>query len=207
MLTISPERSLLSHASEEAIAVNALFGPDSKALVGKAATESAFKYEAANYSLLHLATHGYFNKFNPLLSGLELEADTTNDGQLELHEILGLHLNADLVTLSACQTGLGSGHFAEIPAGDDFVGLTRAFLYAGSASVMATLWEVDDASTLELMKIFYGGLMKATKHEDKATALAIAQRSFLSSDDYKHPYFWAPFILVGEMSRGKHQQI
>jgi CHAT domain-containing protein len=157
MLTISPARSLLSHAGAEAEAVNALFAPDSLALVGKSATESTFKHEAANYRLLHLATHGYFNKFNPLLSGLELEADAVNDGQLELHEILGLKLDADLVTLSACQTALGSGHFAEIPAGDDFVGLTRAFLYAGSAAVMATLWEVDDASTLELMKTFYGG--------------------------------------------------
>ena len=74
---------------------------------------------------------------NPLLSGLTLEADTQEDGRLEVHEILGLRLNANLVTLSACDTALGSGYFAEVPAGDDLVGLTRAFLFAGSPSVCA----------------------------------------------------------------------
>jgi len=201
MLAMAPARSRLQHAGAEASAVNALFAPDSKALLGESATESAFKQEAANYRLLHLATHGYFNKLNPLLSGLELESDATNDGQLELHEILGLQLAADLVTLSACQTGMGSGHFAEVPAGDDFVGLTRAFLYAGSSSVLATLWEVDDASTAGLMQRFYGGLKDATSNEDRATALAQAQRAFLASEKYRHPYFWAPFVLVGELGR------
>ena len=141
------------------------------------------------------------------MSGLELESDEANDGQLELHEILGLKLDADLVTLSACQTGLGSGHFAEVPAGDDFVGLTRAFLYAGSTSVLATLWEVDDSSTLVLMKHFYAGLKQAGESEDKAAALARAQRALLSSETYNHPYYWAPFVLVGEMGRGAHQRI
>jgi CHAT domain-containing protein len=201
MLAISPQRSRLQHAAKEAQLVDALFAPNSRALLGVSATESAFKQEAPNYRLLHLATHGYFNKLNPLLSGLELEADDTNDGQLELHEILGMQLNAELVTLSACQTGLGSGHFAEVPAGDDFVGLTRAFLYAGSRSVLATLWEVDDESTMGLMKHFYGGLKQTNRSKHKATALANAQRALLSSDDYKHPYYWAPFVLVGEMGQ------
>jgi len=201
MLTMAPARSRLQFAGAEARAINVMFAPDSTALLGESATESAFKEEAANYRLLHLATHGYFNKLNPLLSGLELESDAGNDGQLELHEILGMQLAAELVTLSACQTGLGSGHFAETPAGDDFVGLTRAFLYAGSTSVLATLWEVDDASTLGLMKNFYGSLRQDDAGTDKAGALATAQRAFLSSKDYKHPYFWAPFVLVGEMGR------
>ena len=108
-----------------------------------------------------------------------------------------LELDADLVTLSACETGLGSGYFAEIPAGDDYVSLTRAFLYAGSAMVLATLWEVDDASTLRLMKQFYGDLSEAVQGEDKTGALTRAQRAMLSSDEYKHPYFWAPFVMVG----------
>jgi CHAT domain-containing protein len=203
MLVMAPQVSQLRYASEEARAIDALFQPDSRALVGKAATESAFKQVAPHYRFLHLATHGFFNKLNPLLSGLELEADAANDGRLELHEILGLQLDADLVTLSACQTGLGSGYFAEVPAGDDFVGLTRAFLYAGSNAVLATLWDVDDASTLALMKQFYSGFRQAAGTEDTATALALAQRTLLSSDEYKHPYFWAPFVLVGEMGRDR----
>jgi len=206
MLALAPLASRLEFAFEEARAVDSLFQPDSRALLGESATESSFKQLAPHYRLLHLATHGYFNKLNPLLSGLQLEADSANDGRLELHEILGLRLDADLVTLSACQTGLGSGYFAELPAGDDFVGLTRAFLYAGSTSVLATLWEVDDASTLALMKSFYGGLRRAAGAEDMANALALAQRALLSSKEYRHPYFWAPFVLVGEMGRARGQQ-
>ena len=109
----------------------------------------------ASMAVLHLATHGQFNKLNPLLSGLELEADGIDDGMLQVHEVLGLRLNADLVTLSACDTALGSGHLAMVPAGDEFVGMTRAFLSAGSSSVVATLWEVDDRSSGKLMRRFY----------------------------------------------------
>ena len=115
---------------------------------------------------------------------------------LEVHEILGLKLSSDLVTLSACQTGMGSGFVAEIPAGDDFVGLTRAFLQAGSASVLATLWEVDDLSTVNLMNNFYRRLEEPGVNRDKAVALAEAQRALRSTSKYEHPYYWAPFILV-----------
>jgi len=115
---------------------------------------------------------------------------------LEVHEVLDLRLAADLITLSACQTALGSGYFAEVPAGDDFVGLTRAFIFAGSASVLASLWEVNDRSTQELMEIFYRHLREG----DKAAALANAQREMLKSGSRSaHPFFWAPFTLVGAM--------
>jgi CHAT domain-containing protein len=197
LLAMAPARSRLQHAATEAQAVQALFAPNARVLLGTSATEGAFKAEAAKYRLLHLATHGYFNKLNPLLSGLQLEADPANDGLLELHEVLGLHLSAELVTLSACQTGMGSGHFGETPAGDDFVGLTRAFLYAGSTAVLATLWEVDDASTAGLMRQFYGGLKSAHPGADRARALAAAQRNLLASEEFQHPYYWAPFVLVG----------
>jgi CHAT domain-containing protein len=200
LLALAPDRSHLEFANTEAQAINDLFDPDSRLLLGPDATESAFKNEAGKYRVLHMATHGYFNKFNPMLSGLELEADHINDGQLELHEILGLQLNADLVTLSACQTGLGSGYFSTVPAGDDFVGLTRAFIFAGSSSVMATLWEVNDASTLELMMTFYGSLRQSGNAQDLPLSLARAQRAMLSSEEYSHPYYWAPFVLVGGAS-------
>jgi CHAT domain-containing protein len=91
---------------------------------------------------------------------------------------------------------MGSGFFSEIPAGDDFVGLTRAFLQAGSNSVLATLWEVDDRSTVGLMKGFYTHLEESGVNDDKAVALAEAQRSLRSSKKYQHPYYWAPFVLV-----------
>jgi CHAT domain-containing protein len=133
---------------------------------------------------------------NPLFSGLELEKDQEDNGRLEVHEILGLRLDADLVTLSACETALGSGQLAEDPAGDDLVGLTRAFLSAGSDAVLATLWEVNDRSTLRLMRRFYRSLPEA----GRAASLARAQRFLCRVPGrYRHPYFWAPFVLVGDM--------
>src|SRR5438552_17929459 len=153
MLAMAPASTRLRYAQQESQNVSAFYPRQHMLLVGNGATESSFKRLADRYDIIHLSTHGYFNKVNPLLSGLTLEADTQEDGRLEVHEILGLRLNANLVTLSACDTALGSGYFAEVPAGDDLVGLTRAFLFAGSSSVMASLWEVNALSALRLMHI------------------------------------------------------
>jgi len=149
--------------------------------------------------VLHLATHGYFNEANPLMSGLELEPDRSEDGMLRVHEILDLPLSADLVTLSACDTALGSGYFAELPVGDEFVGLNRAFLAAGSAAVMATLWQVDDRASVSLMKQFYGRLRAAGEARDAASALAFAQRALRGSRELAHPYYWAAYVVVGRV--------
>jgi len=197
VFALAPARSHLVYAQQEAKRVTDFFPSKDLLLLGDRATEYEFKREASQYQILHLATHGYFNKLNPLFSGVELEPDTHDDGRLEVHEILGLQLHADLVTLSACDTALGGGYFADVPAGDDLVGLTRAFLSAGSRSVLASLWEVNDRSTLLLMSSFYGDL----RHEDKGLALAKAQREMLGHGGrFAHPYFWAPFVLVGKMN-------
>src|SRR5216117_3896810 len=106
----------------------------------------------------------------------------------------GCRLAAHLVVLSACQTGLGSGALADVPAGDDWVGLTRAFLHAGARHVVATLWPVDDWATAELMERFYGvGDVAA----DPARALAEAQRALLAAPATRHPFYWAGFESVG----------
>jgi len=193
LLAMAPASARLRFAAEEARSVVELFPEGHRLLVGDEATEEAFKSSAGDFSKLHLATHSTWNRLNPLLSGLELEAGGGEDGRLEVHEILGLDLVADLVTLSACQTALGSGYFAEVPAGDDFVGLTRAFLHAGSSAVLASLWEVDDRSTLEMMRDVYARLLE----QRPSAALAAAQRELLQQDDLSHPYHWAPFVLVG----------
>ena len=107
--------------------------------------------------------------------------------------------------MSALLTGskrICGGFFTEIPAGDDFVGLTRAFLQAGSSSVLATLWQVDDRSTVDLMKDFYTHLEDTGVQGDKAVALAQAQRALRATEDYSHPYYWAPFVLVGAAQPG-----
>jgi len=111
-----------------------------------------------------------------------------------VHEVFGLRLQADLVVLSACQTGLGSGALADVPTGDDWVGLTRAFLHAGARHVMATLWPVDDWATAALMERFYGGADVAA---DPAGALAEAQRALLSARGTAHPFYWAGLVVVG----------
>jgi CHAT domain-containing protein len=201
LLAMAPDRARLRYASEEARSVDALYRPNSRLLIGTSATESRFKQHAGDYRVLHLATHGYFDKANPLLSGIELESDGANDGLLQVHEVMGLRLRSDLVTLSACDTALGSGYFAEMPTGDDFVGMTRAFLSAGSRSVLAALWPVDDRASVTLMRRFYGRLNTATEDRTAAGALAHVQRQLRRSSDLAHPYYWAEYIVVGAMDR------
>ena len=106
-----------------------------------------------------------------------------------------MRLKARLVTLSACDTAVGSGYFSDIPPGDDLVGLTRAFLSTGTPSVLASLWEINDRSAVSFMDNFYSELRRT----DKATALALTQRKMRARGVYRHPYFWAAFVLVGEM--------
>ncbi len=196
-LALAPECERLPFAQEEARRIGRMFADGRRVLTGDLATEGAFKRLAPGFKALHLATHAEFNKQNPLLSSLELEAGHGEDGRLQVHEILELGLDADLVTLSACETALASGHFAEVPAGDELVGLTRAFLIAGSAAVLSSLWRVDDHSTLELMVAFYDHLGT----ENKARALALAQRRLIGgAGRYRHPYYWAPFVLHGAMA-------
>jgi CHAT domain-containing protein/Tfp pilus assembly protein PilF len=194
LVALAPSVSKLQFTSGEVRAVAAAFGRQATAIVGPKATETWFKHMAGDYDVIHFATHGFFNKSNPLFSGVQLEPDAQNDGRLEVYEILGLHLRARLVTLSACETALGSGYFTEIPAGDEFVGLTRAFLSAGASTVIATLWDVNDSSTARLMRSFY----RRVSEDSPSLSLAIAQRSMLHWDkDHRHPYYWSAFVVVG----------
>ena len=115
------------------------------------------------------------------------------DGRLEVHEVFGLSLHARLLVLSACQTGVGAGALADVPAGDDWVGLAQAFLYSGAANVLATLWPVQDVATARFMERFYTEL--AAGRPD-AEALAEAQRAAARNPRTAHPFYWAAFALV-----------
>ncbi len=176
----------LKHAQAEAMDVAKVL-PNSKALVRREASESAFKRYGEGFKYLHIASHGTFNADSPLTSALLLAKDSANDGTLTVGELYSMRLNADLVTLSACETGLG-----KIANGDDVVGLTRGFLYAGSRSIVASLWKVDDEATAHLMTRFYGALKGTSKRE----ALRLAQIE--TRKKYPHPYYWAAFQLTGE---------
>jgi CHAT domain-containing protein len=193
LLALAPRASHLRYAPEEARSIGAIYSDRSQVLLGRSATKRAFAKQAGEFEIIHLATHGFFDKLNPLFSGVVLEPAAGDDGRLQVYEIMRLRLQARLVTLSACDTALGSGYFSEYPAGDDFVGLTRAFLSAGSSAVLASLWEVNDRSTMQLMKSFYRELQRT----DSASALAVAQRSMLASGGpHSSPYYWAPFVVV-----------
>jgi len=194
LLAVAPQLATLPGSGQEVAAIRRLAGANAQVLTGSSATESAFRRLAPTQRVLHLATYGVLNKQNPLFSFVQLAPDGAEDGRLEVHEVFGLHLAADLVVLSACQTGLGSGALADVPAGDDWVGLTRAFLHAGARRVMATLWPVDDWATAALMERLYGTGDVAA---DPARALAEAQRALLATPATAHPSYWAGFVVVG----------
>jgi CHAT domain-containing protein len=140
---------------------------------------------------LHFATHGLLDETHPERSGLRLaHADgSPGDGLLQVREVFNLELHADLVVLSACQTGVGK----EV-SGEGTIGMTRAFLYAGAGSVVVSLWRVDDDSTSDLMVSFYRHLREGV---DTSEALRSAKLELIDHSRYFHPYFWAPFVLVG----------
>jgi CHAT domain-containing protein len=163
-------------------------------LVGNQASRRALLDAAPEQGIIHLATYGVLNKDNPLFSFVELMPRGGDDGRLEVHDVFGLRLQARLVVLSACQTALGAGALADVPPGDDWVGLVQAFLFAGASNVMATLWPVEDRATADLMTRFYTTLAAG---QPEAEALAEAQRAVLRNPATAHPFYWAEFTLSG----------
>ena len=174
-MLLAPQTERLPTSDDEVIGIAENFGTRATYYLNEAATETRVKIEAGEYDLLHFATTGHFNKANPLFSRLDLMKSEQDDGYLEVHEIFGLNLKANLVTLSACQTALGSGYAAALPQGDDLLSLANGFLHAGANSVVASLWEISDPSTSVLMQTFY----KYLERYDKGEALARAQRDMI----------------------------
>jgi CHAT domain-containing protein len=215
-----PEKNL-EYAELEAEEVKNVY-PESTVYVKKEASEEKSKSLSPNYDVLHFATHAQLNEDDPLSSAVLLAKEGKEDGRLEVREIFGMDLKANLVVLSGCDTALG-----KLSTGDELVGLTRAFIYAGTPSVVASLWSVDDSSTAQLMASFYWNL----KTMSKAEALRQAQLELIRGEgrsdliaergvggigklgetpegqspsedpisvSTSDPYFWAPFILVGD---------
>ncbi len=179
--------SHLEYATQEAKTIAAMW--QTQALVGSDATETMMYTRTANVGIVHVAAHGEFNSRNPLFSAIMLGADNENDGRLEVHEIYRLDLTqANLVVLSGCETDIG--HLTE---GDELVGLNRALLFAGTPTVVGSLWKVDDKSTSFLMERFYTHLRDGMS---KAEALRYAQLDAMKQ--YPYPYHWAGFVLTGD---------
>ena len=194
MLALAPRAAALPGSRAEVEAIARVHGGRARVLVGAAATERAFRALVSQQDIVHLATYGVLNKHNPLFSFVALNAGGGDDGRLEVHEVFGLKLSARLLVLSACQTGLASGALADVPAGDDWVGLVQAFLFAGAENVVATLWPVQDVATARFMERFYEGLARG---QGEADALAEAQRTVLRDPNTRHPFYWAGFALAG----------
>lgn len=190
--TVTP----LPGAENEARALAKLF--DVSPYLEGEATEARLWEQAGEASYIHIAAHGSFNPIAPQFSRLYLAPDEApesasaehHDGLLEVREVWNLPLdNANLVTLSACQTQLG-----DLSAGDELVGLSRAFLYAGTPTLVASLWSVNDVSTAFLMEHFYGYLK-----DGMGKAAALQQAQLDTMEKYPSPYYWAAFTLIGDM--------
>jgi CHAT domain-containing protein len=187
--------SRLPNTKTEVEEIGALFPPAREKLrLGLEATEASVKSERlGSYRLIHFATHAVIDERVPARSGIVLSLVNTGqeDGILRASEIFNLDLKADLVTLSACQTGLG-----KMVRGEGMIGLTRAILYAGASSVLVSLWEVNDLATPPLMKSLYARLREG---QSVAEALREAKLAMIHSDRpaHRHPHFWAPFIVSG----------
>ena len=177
----------LPGAEREAARVAALLDPGTVVLTRADATESAVKRGAPEQAVLHFATHGLISEDRPLDSSLVLAPDADEDGYLRVAEIFGLDLRAGLVVLSGCRTGLGR------LSGDGILGFTRAFLYAGTPSVIVSQWDVSDRATAALMDGFYGAWRGG---RGKAAALRRAELD--ARRRFPNPSAWAAFVLVGE---------
>lgn len=166
----------------EAETVHAVL-PGSELYLGEAASHRLFFEKAPGCRCIHVATHGTFRPDNPMFSGIRL-----GDGYLYLYELYQMRLPADLLTFSGCATGLNV-----IAAGDELLGLIRGALFAGARSLLLSLWDVNDRSTALFMNAFYSHLGAG---KSKAIAFATAAREVRAT--HPHPYFWAPFVLVGK---------
>ena len=215
----NPEAGLspLPAAEKEVREISALF-KKKLVLTGDKATETSVKTEGPNYDMMLLSTHGEMNQKEPLKSNLRFTLSEGEDGKLTVDEIFDMDIKANLVTLSACETALVKGEKGNFPEGDDLVGLSRAFIHAGAPSVVASLWKVSDESTVTLMRAFYKNLQTMPKSEALQKAQLelinsrlkpmngtgqrglklVKGRRFNLTADSSHPYFWAPFVLVGD---------
>jgi CHAT domain-containing protein/tetratricopeptide (TPR) repeat protein len=167
---------------DEIHALGAIF-PGAVRLTGEEATRDNLLRVAPGARFLHLASHGYFRRDNPMFSFLKLA-----DSPLNFYSLLDLKLNAELVTLSACHTGVNM-----IFPGDELHGLMRGFLYAGAPSLVVSLWAVSDRSTADLMREMYSHIRAGASKRD-----ALRRAQLKVKDAYGHPYYWAPFVLMGD---------
>jgi Uncharacterized protein conserved in bacteria len=185
---VAPQYAL--PGSEAEVKALAAEFPGTKLFLHGDATKTRFEEDAGQTSLIHIAAHAQADTIDPLYSRILLASENGKVNFLEAHEVLGLNLDkVSLVTLSACESGLG-----RVANGDEVLGFTRSFLAAGASSLIVSLWPVSDDATKLLMSTLYGELAKGT---DVQVAMQHAQLAVLHSKGMDHPFFWAPFNVIG----------
>jgi CHAT domain-containing protein len=187
---------VLREASVELRQVGQIYGPKAaEILIGEQAVKQRWTIEAPNYRILHVATHGVMDSNNPLSSFLDLNraGRDPEDGILSAREILKMSLRADLAVLSACEMALGRYRY-----GEGMIGMSWAFLIAGTPTTVVSQWKVDSASTTQLMLAFHKNLRSHANFSGKADALRTAALELLQDPQYKHPFYWAGFIVIGD---------
>jgi CHAT domain-containing protein/Tfp pilus assembly protein PilF len=174
-------------------ALKSIYGPDSRVITGTSVTENAVKAAGSQYRVVHLAAHGFYDDQHPMNSYLQFDrpGDDSEDGKLEAREMMSMDLKADLVVLSACETARGDSR-----GGEGMVGMTWALLVAGVPTTVASEWKVDAGSTAELMVRFHR-LLKQSSFTNKAKALQQAALAVMKDSQYRHPFYWAGFVMVG----------
>jgi len=186
----------LPEAETEVKTIGEIYGAEvSTILIGNAAREETFKATASKYPVLHFAAHGVFDDVNPLYSRLLLAtASDSEDGFLEAREIMKLDLHADLAVLSACQTARG-----QVGSGEGLIGMSWALFMGGTSTTVASQWKVDSASTARLMIDFHRNLQSenGSSHSTPAEALRRAAITLMADPKYRHPFYWAGFVVVG----------
>jgi len=165
---------------------------EGSSFLGNNASLKNFASEISNFGIVHLATHAIFDDASPEYSYLAFSPRKSEDYLLYVRDLYNMQLNADLITLSACETGVG-----ELKRGEGFMGLARGFFYGGASSISSTLWKVNDASSTELMDFFYKNLAEG---DTKDLALQKAKKAFLNTNSQNalsHPYYWSGYVLSG----------
>jgi CHAT domain-containing protein len=190
----------LPDAEAEVDGLARLYGPKHSVILKRGdATEARTKAGMGGAEVVHFATHGLLDDRNPMYSRLALGRGdgTRDDGWLEAWEVAGLNIAADLVVLSACDTARG-----RVGGGEGVIGIAWSFFVAGARATVATEWKISSASTSKFMIAFHESLQSETRKRSfrKAHALREAQLEFLRSQRYQHPFYWAPFILIGDAS-------
>ena len=193
VLAFAPHVDRLPASANEVQAIARIYGARATVRTGAAASKEAFRSAVRTAGTLHLATFGVLNSHNPLYSFVELAPGEKDNGRLEVNEVFGLGLSGQLVVLSACQTALSSGGIADVPPGDDWVGMVQGFLQGGASNVVASLWPVDDRATARLMEQFHQRLAAGVPVGD---ALAGAQRALIKGKTF-NPSDWAAFVVNG----------